>query len=720
MFLKSSINEDHYHVLLAAEQINLNPEPGEPPQVIVGVAKDHIHEFEFNPETGVIMLLPANGHAHSLTLNDVLPEPPLDKESKEDRISECEEKLSQAVEAEASSFKMAKKSYKYYEQEQWDDSVKNALDQDNRPALQYDQIGPNVDKIVGYHTQNLPDAAIYPVQNDDQIMVDIVSQVVKQVLTASNYEDYAESIFMDEYVAGRGVWDIYMDFTKDISGDIKIGYVPYNMVLTGPHVNKDMSDCEDMFRPRLLTKNQLRMEFPDTYKKAVDSAGVGKSENITQILSENYDMWIKAPGKQWDAPAAKPLGEGKSSALLKDRYVVVDWHRKSYFKEYIFRGPDGNTAPRRMKRSDFKQLEDIGTPNANRISFSVEKVVVCNGEEMATFDTGFSFFPYTIAYGKKGKKGWRGKVAGALDMQDECNKRISQTTDIVNKMAGYNWFFDGDTFTSTEEKNKFLRQQSSPGSSFELQDINNTPVKTEGVKFPSEVINLDQNAMQRMDMYFGGVLNAQDASRMGSRGMLLQQRVAMLINEVFFNHYNRTFIHLVKKIIRYVQKFYSPQKILRIIKSAPRNDEEAAFNQLQDQQLLALLATRDFLEYDAAVDIKKNSPTFREAQFELMTELSKQGLPLPPEVLVESSSFPNKSKIMQALTAQSESQSVAAQQQHASEVIKSVIGKVEDPVLINAMLRAAGVDISQFLPQQQGPQGPQQMQQGQQMPLPQG
>lgn len=709
MYLKSSTEKDHYHVVLSANQINPQLEsPERERQVTVGYIDDHTHEWEFNPQTGVMFLLPANGHTHSLTLNDVLPEKPLEKESHEKRIDECTSKLKSAMEYESTSFKTAKKAYKYYEQEQWEETDKSYLDKANRPALQYDQIGPNVDKIVGYHTQNLPDPAVYPVTKDDQVMVDIVSQVVKQILTASDYETLAETVFQDEYVAGRGIWDLYMDFTHDIGGDIKIRYIPYNMMITGPHVNKDLSDCEDMFGPRLVTENMLKMEFPDTYKKAKEGSERGK--NMMEILSENYEVWIKAPGAQYEPPAGKPLGSKGYSETLKDRYMVIDWFRKAYFKEYIFAGFQGNEPPIRMKASDAKQLKEMGVPNADRIAYSIEKVVVCNGEELASFDTGFNFFPYTIAYGKKGIKGWRGKVAGAIDMQDECNKRISQTTDIVNKMAGYNWFFDGETFESPEQKRKFLSQSSQPGSGFEIANVERPPIKTEGVKFPAEVINLDQNAMQRMDMYFGGVLNAQDSSKLGSRGMLLQQRVAMLINEVFFNHYNRAFIQLTKKIIRFVQKFYSPQKILRIIRSAPQTDEDLAYNQVEDLEILKLLATNDFLMYDAAVDVKKNSPTFREAQFELMTELSKQGLPLPPEVLIESSSFPNKRSIMRSLEQQGQAQAQAQQQQNASEVIKSVIGKVDRPEIINAMLQAAGVDISQFLPQPQTQQpqlGPQ-------------
>ena len=70
------------------------------------------------------------------------------------------------------------------------------------------------------------------------------------------------------------------------------------------------------------------------------------------------------------------------------------------------------------------------------------------------------------------------------------------------------------------------------------------------MKFPVEILNLDQNALQRMDMYFGGVLNVEESSKLGSRGLMLQERTALKINEPYFKHYENGFKSLCKKFSR--------------------------------------------------------------------------------------------------------------------------------------------------------------------------
>ena len=704
MFLRSSKNDKHYHVILTPDPRKNQGKPITPEVITVGETKDHTHNVEYNEETGSWFLLPQNDHTHEANVNDVYQNAKLRKEDTRDLIATYEARFRRAIGYEKKSIDKADRAYKYINYDQWEKGTKEQLNNEGRPALQFDQIGTNTDKIIGYFLQDIPDVALYPVENGDEVMTDILTTVLKNIFRNSGFEELSEGVFSDIFVAGKGVFNLSMDFQRDIGGDITVDQGEYNHVIFGPHMKKNAEDCEDIFKIRILSEDQLKMEFPEKAEEVIKknffrSSGDSRSLGLDGI---EYDMWLKTPGHQWDPPAAQPVPTAKASddvAHLRT-YVVVEWYRKSYFKEYIVRGPDGIEAPVRFRPGDASQLKRMETPMVDRISYVFEKVVMCNSVEMERFDTGFDFAPCSVAYGKKTKKGYLGKVFGAIDQQDEINKRTSQTSDIVNKMAAYNYFFTGESFGSPEEEQAFMNNSAKPGSAFKISDMENKPEMSDGVRVPVEALQLEENAKNRMDSYFGGVLDISQGAKVGSRGLLLQQRMALMVNEIYFKHYENAFIDLCKKIIHFVQRFYPPQKILRIIRSEPRDEREMAYQQMEDAKILELLSKKDFVYYDTAVGVTKSSPTFKEAQFELATELMKQGTGFPMDHYIELSSFPNKQKIKDSIAAQSEAQAEQAMQTEKMEVIKSMPDEFKMVAAPQLLQQYDLLPPSQQLPQQ--------------------
>jgi hypothetical protein len=712
MLFKSSTDEKHYHIVLTPD-LSQDVAPDDQ-NTVIGLKNDHQHPVEwFDPETGDVILGEVMEHTHTFNVGSQLEEAPLPKVEKGGSAKEWKEetersfkmKFKKAAKNDSKSIENGAEAFKYYHQEQWKDDLKEQLANSDRAALMVDQVGPNTDKLIGHFLQDIPDPALYPVESGDEAISDILTVVLKHIWRISGKDELAEQIFTDELVAGRGVWQPVLDFSRDIGGDIMVEYVPYKNILTGPHTKLDLSDCEDMFHVRFLSMNQGEMEFGDDFEESV-----GKKATIPMdILVETgyeYDTWYKTPGEQWDAPAATPVpNQLTAQEVQQSIFPVIDWYRKVYYKEYIFRGAEGIEAPIRMKSSDASQLKKAGVPAVDRISFSVEKLSFVNSEELVRMDTGFDHFPHEVVYGKKTSKGWSGKVYGAIDMQNEVNKRTSQMTDVVNRMAKYNDFFDGDTFATPEEKQRYLSTSSIPGSSFEVKDVDNIPVRSEGSKFPIEVLNLEQNAIQRMDMYFGAPLNVEESSKLGSRGLMLQERTALKINEIFFKHYENSFKSINKKLIGYIQRFYPPQKILRIIRSAPKSEEDMTYQKMQDTEIIKLLSDKkdQLTKYDLAIGVVKSSPTFKESNTDMLKEMMGQGAPIPLEYFIQQSSLPNKQGILALMQQQSASQAEAQQKMAGSEMAKTLAAKLpEGSPIVMALLQQSGYDVQAL---QQGIQG---------------
>jgi len=262
MLFKSTEDNKHYHIILTPD-VAKTQEPPTDDNSTVGINKDHTHPLvEFDHETRTVTLGEAEGHTHTFDINTQMEEAPLPKvDEKDETIKAFKAKFEKAAKNDSKSIEDAATAYRYYNQEdnQWDKSAKTALENENRPALMFDQIGPNTDKIVGHFIQNNPDAAFFPVETGDEVIADIITTVVKHIWRSSNKDPLTEQVFTDTFVAGRGVFEPVIDFTKDIGGDIKVDCVPYNHILSGPHSRLDGSDCEDQFRVRYLSENQGEM-----------------------------------------------------------------------------------------------------------------------------------------------------------------------------------------------------------------------------------------------------------------------------------------------------------------------------------------------------------------------------------------------------------------------------------------------------------------------------
>jgi len=277
MIFKSSKEENHYHIVLTPDlSQDITPDDE---NTVVGLKNEHQHPVEwFDAETGDVVLGEIMDHSHTFNVGKQLENAPLPKvekgASKKDWKDETERtfktKFLKASKNDSKSIENGAEAYRYYHQEQWKEDIEEQLKNADRAALMADNIGPNTDKLIGHFLQDIPDPALYPVESGDEAISDILTVVLKHIWRLSGKDEVAEQVFTDQLVAGRGIWEPVLDFSKDIGGDIMVEYVPYKNILMGPHTKLDASDCEDIFKVRFVSNNQGEMEFGEEFEKALE------------------------------------------------------------------------------------------------------------------------------------------------------------------------------------------------------------------------------------------------------------------------------------------------------------------------------------------------------------------------------------------------------------------------------------------------------------------
>ena len=683
----------------------------------VGIGRAaHHHIIYLNDETGVGVCSTDMGHSHEIVFQPPVPpqldemgnevasgspggwfvQPALDghthgieeyqvkvaKKKEEDAqiLSDVKELFKVGRELEKDSLEKAQKSEDYYAGKHWDEVEKARLDSLSRAAVTINKIEKNVDAVCGLQRQERTDIRYLPQEGGDQKVADLLNVTSKHILNRCYYHREESAAFEDCVIAGRGLLNLFVRFDNDLRGEIVVEKFPYLDVVFGPHEKLDLSDCEYLIKHRWLSKAKVNQLWPE------------KAEDIDKDFQ---DYLLDSPSVQYaydnysHGTAVQMVGNDPMVDIAKKEYRVLECWRKVYEKGSVIANADEDFYFNAYGWES-KDLKSVGTipgfyvVEQNQTKIRVTKIaggVVLSDENPANLPVD-DFFIVPIYAKKRGYEFW-GKVESAKDAQNYINKQFSLALDIGNKMSAYGWFFDSGTFPDNE-KEKFKRQASSPGFMVELNNVAAPPVKVEGVKFPSELLQLMQVGDAQVAELMNIVINPNGANESGV--MFSQRRNDKLLgSEYLFDNLSFAKLKLGRLLIKLIQKYYTPDRIARIVRNAhtkePVNLGGQPLDEFSDEDIIEMLSVSDLDQYDVEITESAWSPSMRLATFMLLSDLAKTGSPIPPEALLEFADMPAdiRQKLLDMMAQQGQAQASAEQAKADAEIQKTLIAQGQIP-----------------------------------------
>lgn len=672
-FLKASRigigRASHSHVVL------LDPETN---QMEVSTDFNHTHEITLDPLTNLPSLLPAaDGHTHVLSpLEPLAP-----KKQKKDDAELIESVLSDykgLLEYESESLTAARESDEFYTGKQWSDADKSTLESQSRAALTINKIQRSIDELCGYQRQNRSDWKCLPFEESDARLAEIGTILLKHVDETNDFRREESEAFEDTTIVGRGAFNLYVDYNSELLPEVRIERFEWDNLLVGPHNKKDLSDLELLVKTKWYTKDRLASIYPD------------KRDVLTQDMELCSDPSAKSHTTYSDDQYARAFSSntGANPHLIntvKKEFRVIERWKRVYEPSTVI--TDGITAEN-ISNFDPRDIASIKTlQSVQVIEREVPRMRVTKiaNRVLLSDQTIDKDFHITLMYCKKRKHKWWGKVESAKDPQREINKRHSQAVDIANKMAAYGWFYDANTFVDSKEKEKFKNTSAKPGFMVEVAELSRLPAKVEGVKFPSELVQLlslgDSQLLDIMNI----TVDQMGANESGA--MLLQKLKQKLIgNEHLFDALALARKRIGRQALALIQETYSPDRIARIVLSSSQRQAEDP-NQPQDpglsyDDLIAFIENSDLTKLDVVVDEIAQSPTARLGIFLLFSELARNGLPIPPQTLIrfmDQMPATEKEAVLNDIAMQQQAAAEAEQAKYNAEIQKTQIAKGENP-----------------------------------------
>lgn len=643
-------------------------------------AKDHTPEIMVD-EAGAIFAVDPDGYKHEIVDYEILSD--ADKEPKEEEtVKNVLADYQECYDYEKEARRGGNESEKIYAHDQWAASDKPP---GNRAAVTINVIEDKIDNLTGYQKQNRTEPHFLPGEKGDAVVADILNIIVKDITNNCYYQREKSKVFEDEAIAGRGLFNVYEDYERDARGNIVIERFAWDEAFFGPHEKDDLSDCEVMFKTKWYSENKLKSLFPDKIEgKLKGFSPEQKGQDLKPELNQDGGLNM----------AAVELID-----INAKKYRLLERWKKEYKSvDVAVFANDGFVEPLKgWDKKDVAAVKSIpGMSMIKRESYRMRKTrtvsdVLIDDEFITDMD-----YEIVSVYAKKRRGVFWGKIKGIIDLQQLINKTYSQFIDIIAKVANYGYFYDSETFDDVQEEKKWKEQGTSPGFTAKVANSNKIPVKEEGVKFPTEIVNAIQMFMNNIREIMNVNLNMQGLTgNPNESGVAIKQKIVQQLigNDFLFDNMKFAEQLLFKVVVKKIQKLYTPERMMRILETEnsktstvnPETQQKEGGVQLAGQpleqyppeQIKKLLQTVDLTEHDIIVSDAADSPSAMMGAYLMLLETARSGAPIPPDIFIELSPLPDnlKAKLMASLQAAQQAEAQKDQMKYGTEIKKAQIAQ---------------------------------------------
>lgn len=532
----------------------------------------------------------------------------------------------------------------------WNESDLAVLEEQRRPAYEFNQVMPAVNSAVGYQIANRMDIAFRPRQGDaTKELAEVRSQIAMQIADNNDLHWKETEVFSDGMIQQRGYFECRMDFEDNLLGELRVSTLDPMDVIPDPDAKSyDPMTWNDVIITRWLTLDEIEGLYGKEARNIAEDSGTGSYLSNSDFGDQDIDVTERNKFGMIDSRYDSTYnGEGVT------RYRIID--RQKWIREV------GNVAIH--PSGDIRPLNGDETPDViaemqrngiqivkrghKRVRWIVSTIDTLLHDDWSPYDrfTIVPFFPYF----RRGKT--RGLVDNAIGPQKALDKGISQAIHIINSTANSGWQLEEDQLTnmSTEQL-----EEIGASTGLILERKVGTPAlqKIQPNTMPHGVEKLID-----MATYTLKDVTVPDAMRgtagAGESGIAIQskQHASQQGLAVPLDGLSRTRSMLAKWIDYAISKYYDSERVFKITKvdvNGQENNETLVINQF-DQQTGQYFNDMTIGEYNVVITEQPMQVTFENSQFTQALELRKAGVAIPDTVVIRHSNLTDKHEIVQQM-----------------------------------------------------------------------
>ncbi len=526
---------------------------------------------------------------------------------------------------------------------QWKDEDKKTLEASGRIAVEVNEVGPGVTSAVGYQIHNRMDITFQPAGGKaDSILAKVRSKVAKKIADQNKLRIKETDVFEDGMIEQRGYFDLRMDYSKNILGDLVVDVLDPMDVIPDPDAKTYEPDgWSDVTITRFLTLDTIenrygakaRMELEKSRPETETDFGTaeGTTEDRNKFGNERH-----VEAAEWDA-------WHRERGILMVR--VIDRQRFVYEKASVAIHPDGTIEQYdRDDKEKAAELTSIGCLLTFRVMRQVKRVVTA--KDVVLFDD-YSPFPFYsvipfFPYFRRGVT--RGFVDWAKGPQILLNKGLAQYSHIVNSTANSGWIsYENSLANMTPEQ---LEQDGAlTGLHIEVKQGYDKPEKIKPNPVPQGIdvfIQRMTDAIRNVTVpeEMRGISKAdQSGVAIQAEQFASQQQLARPMDNLA-----RTRYMLADAINWIISNHYDSHRIFRITETDPNTGEDVT----EDLEINVMLPDGTYKNdmtvgiYDVVVTEQPMQITWQNSQYQQALDMRKAGIAIKDQFVVKYSNLADK------------------------------------------------------------------------------
>lgn len=538
--------------------------------------------------------------------------------------------------------------FKAGDQTLWNDIYGN-LPAFRSRVFNFNRIRRVCNMVTGYQRRNRKSSIAIPIENSDEQTADQFSKIMLWAMNKDNTLETISQAFDGAVTTGMNLLSIWMDYREDpINGDICVDNVSYNGYLIDPFFKKhNLSDCNYVWTRKWLTKTQIKSLLPDRKQDIDKLYARGNRDGKFQFMPEAYNYGMK-------------------DLLTYDEY----WYRDYRTQQLLVDVKTGETMEWKGKEEDldlflskFPEITVIENEiQTTKLAIVVQGVVMYHGPNpmgidpypfvpvLGYYDPQIPYFPWRI----------QGVVRGLRDSQYLYNRRKVIELDILESQINSGWKYKADSLVNP--KDVFLQGQ---GRGLALkQEAQMTDVEQiQPPSIPPSMIELSKILGEEIQQISGvneELLGSAEDDKAGILSML-RQGAGLTTLQTLFDQLDYSQKTLGRLFLQLIQSNFSPGKITRIIGEEPSPQ----------------FYSKAFGKYDVSIEEGTNTSTQRQMMFQQLVALKELGIPIPNDILIESSTLQNKKELVEAIELQ-ENQQQQLQQMQIQAALAEQQAKTKD------------------------------------------
>ena len=559
---------------------------------------------------------------------------------------------------------------------QWDPNDLALLKSYRRPALTINKIISTISNVLGEQIFNRTDIAFKP-RNEGATseVADALTKVFMQISDNNQLNWVRSDVFADGIICSRGFFDVRMDFTDSLRGEVRIEQLnPKNVLIDADADEYDPDKWGDVIITKWMSPDQIEL----LYSKADADYLRSRQDSYFPYGYDSIDRdrdRFGHPRSMYTYTTGPDSGDNNTRNI---RVIERQWRKLDRVLHFV----DIGTGDMRMVPSDWDQ-ERIQQHLAQNPHLALTKKLIQRirwtvvADNVVLHDDWSPYKHFTVVpYFPHFRRGRTvGLVENLIGPQELLNKVSSQELHVVNTSANSGWKVKRNALQNMSIA-ELEQRGAQTGLVLELDELANAE-KIQPNHTPTGLDRISYKAEEHIKTISGVSDYMQGFARedVAAKSVLTNKQSGQANLAKVMDNLNRTDFILARNVLDLVQEFYTEERLLYITTDRLTNTtEQLVVNQPTPEG--TILNDLTLGEYAVVVTNQPERDTFEETQFDQALRLRiEAGVQIPDKYIIQSSRLRDKAEIIKELEGNQsspEAQAAAQLQQRAreAEVIK--------------------------------------------------